>query len=57
MLFNYGKPKKLPRELIWEMFINEEECDGDENLEFDDPLKKMFISSYYSIKKKKEILN
>ena len=50
MLFNFGKPKKLPRELIWEMFINEEEYDSDESFQFDDPLKKVFHSSFESIK-------
>lgn len=53
MLFNFGKPKKLPRELIWEMFINEEECDDYVNIEFDDPLKKKFHSSFESIKHEK----
>ncbi len=53
MLFNFGKPKKLPRELVWEMFINEEEYDGYDNIEFDDPLKKEFQSSFESIKYEK----
>lgn len=53
MLFNFGKPKKLPRELIWEMLINEEECDEDKSNEFNDPLKKVFHSSFEKIKYKK----
>lgn len=53
MIFNFRKPKKLPRELIWEIFINEEECDGYDNIEFDDPLKKELCSSFESIKYEK----
>lgn len=45
--------KKLPHELIWDMFINEEECDGYDNITFDDPLKKEFHSSFESIKHEK----
>lgn len=48
-----GKPKKPPHELIWDMFINEEECDGYDNITFDDPLKKEFHSSFESIKHEK----
>ena len=50
MLFNFGKQKKLPSELISEMFIDEEEYDSDECFQFDDPLKKVFHSSFESIK-------
>jgi len=50
VLFNFGKPKKLPSKLKWEMFIDEEEYDSDESFQFDDSLKKVFHSSFESIK-------
>jgi hypothetical protein len=43
MSFYFLKPKKLPRELIWGMFMCEEECDSNEHIEFDAPLKRYFI--------------
>lgn len=50
MLLNFRNTKNLPKELIWEMFINEEESGAYDNIEFDDPLKKEFHSSFESIK-------